>query len=86
MPINRQDLILTPLRIPVPFWEQTTPIIRSVSPKRDCGPKRLNRLGLQRGRSDVKRGDCSNYGKLQGWGEIQIVVRVLPCKARRRAA
>ena len=33
---------VNPSRTAVPFWGQTTQIISNLSPKRDCGPKRVN--------------------------------------------
>ena len=40
-PINARVAILNPFRTPVPFWEQTTQIWSSSSPKRDCDSKRV---------------------------------------------
>ena len=34
------QFLLNPFRTAVPFWGQTTQISGSLSPKRDCGPKR----------------------------------------------
>ena len=38
---------INPFRTAVPFWEQSTQISSSLSPKRDCGPKRVNTWYLQ---------------------------------------
>ena len=40
-PINSMYCGLNPLRTAVPFWGQTSQIIGSLSPKRDCGPIRV---------------------------------------------
>ena len=38
---------INPFRTAVPFWGQTTKILSSLSPKRDCGSKRVNRFVQQ---------------------------------------
>ena len=49
MVLNRRDLyclnceLLNPFRAVVPFWGQTSQISSSLSPKRDCGFKGVNR-------------------------------------------
>ena len=37
---------LNPLRTAVPFWGQTSRILSNVSPKRNCGPKRVKDVPL----------------------------------------
>ena len=39
---------LNPVRTAVPFWGQTSWDLNGLSPKRDCGSKRLKRLLLAR--------------------------------------
>ena len=35
--------LINPFRTAVPFWGQTTQILSNLSPKWDCGPKRVNK-------------------------------------------
>ena len=39
---NNIPVYIKPFRTAVPFWGQTTQILSSLSPKRDCGYKRVN--------------------------------------------
>ena len=42
--------LFNPFRAAVPFWGQTTWILSGLSPKRDCGSRRVNRYFLPVGR------------------------------------
>ena len=44
--IVSSSLFLTPFRTAVPFWGQTTQILSSLSPKRDCGSKGDNTINI----------------------------------------
>ena len=39
---DHYQVLLDPFRTAVPVWGQTTQMLRGLSPKRDCGPKRVN--------------------------------------------
>ena len=40
-------MLLNPFRTAVPFWGQTTQILSSLPPKRDCGSKRVNPMSSE---------------------------------------